>query len=137
MRFLVVEDSDDDTLLIERAFRRAELERPEVARDGAAALARLHGENADDLPHVVLLDLKLHGMDGVQVLETIRADPRTRGLPVVILSTSDEPRDVQRAYDNGANGYLRKPVEFDAFVHVVSLLAQYWAQSLVPGDSKR
>jgi two-component system response regulator len=123
---LLVEDSDDDVELTLRAFRRAGLRtRVEVARDGAAALDRLL-EPGVELPAVVLLDLKLPKRDGLEVLERLRAEPRTRLLPVVVLTSSREERDLQRAYALGANSYVRKPVDFEHFVAATRALGEYW-----------
>jgi two-component system response regulator len=95
-----------------------------VARDGAEAVEWIFtGEGAPDL---VLLDLKLPKLSGFDVLERIRSDERTRGLPVVILTSSSEHRDIQRSYSTGANSYVRKPVNFPEFVRAVQTLGVYW-----------
>jgi two-component system response regulator len=94
--------------------------------DGEQALAYLKGKSASTLPQVVLLDLGLPGIGGLEVLQEIRKDPLTHDMPVVILSTSDEVSDKQKGYEMGANSYILKPVEFNRFVHVVEMLAEYW-----------
>lgn len=120
---LLVEDNPDDVELTLRAFRQSNiLNEIVVARDGIAALDYL----AASLPQVVLLDLKLPRMDGLQVLERVRANPRTRLLPVVILTSSIEQRDVLSGYSLGANSYIRKPVDFQEFVDAVRQLGLYW-----------
>jgi two-component system, response regulator len=97
----------------------------EVARDGKEALDRLMDDRRP-LPTVVLLDLKLPKVDGLEVLRQLRAAPRTRRLPVVILTSSSEERDRVEAYDGGANSYVRKPVDFLAFVDAVKQVGLYW-----------
>jgi len=130
---LLVEDNPDDEELTLRALRTSNvLNEVVVARDGAQALEYLHrhpsadSDPAPPLPDLVLLDLKLPKVDGLQVLEAIRADARTRLLPVVILTSSDEEKDRLKAYLNGANSYVRKPVDFDQFAEAVRLLGLYW-----------
>jgi two-component system response regulator len=95
-----------------------------VARDGAEALD--YFRKGGDLPAVVLLDLKLPKVDGLEVLKTLRSQERTRFVPVVILTSSDEESDLLRGYANGANSYVKKPVDFGAFVTAVSQLGVYW-----------
>ena len=122
---LLVEDNLDDVELTLEAFSEANLLNPIiVARDGAEALKLLFGEAA--LPQLVLLDLKLPKIDGLEVLHRIRADPRTRRLPVVILTSSKEESDLISSYDLGANSYVHKPVDFNQFVKAVSQLGLYW-----------
>ena len=99
----------------------------EVVRDGAKALEYLLGTDDErPLPTLVLLDLKLPKVDGHEVLRRIRADVRTRCLPVVILTSSREETDILEAYENGANSYIRKPVDFASFVEAVKKLGMYW-----------
>jgi len=125
---LLVEDSEDDVELTLRALRRNAVPgRVEVARDGAAALDYLLGTDTP-LPSVVLLDLNLPKVSGLEVLERLRADPRTRLLPVVILTSSREQADLVRGYALGANSYVRKPVDYDAFQETARQLGQYWLQ---------
>ncbi len=127
---LLVEDNPDDVELSLRALKKAHLVNPiRIARDGAEALDLLFGEGESRtpwLPRVVLLDLKLPRLGGLQVLERIRADARTRALPVVILTSSREEPDVRRAYELGANSYIVKPVEFEKFVAAVGEVGLYW-----------
>lgn len=128
---LLVEDNDDDIELTVRALRRNRLvNRIDVVRDGAEALDYLfrRGEHAgrDEDPQLVLLDLKLPKVGGLEVLERLRADPRTRRLPVVVLTSSNVESDLARSYDLGANSYIRKPVDFQQFVEAVNQLGLYW-----------
>ena len=130
---LLVEDNPDDVDLTLRAFRRAGIAHPvEVVGDGVEALDYLfaRGEHASragrPLPSVVLLDLKLPRLDGHEVLRQLRADPRTRLLPVVILTSSVEEEDVARGYGEGCNSYVRKPVSYTEFVEAVRHLGIYW-----------
>jgi len=130
---LLVEDNPDDVLLTLRAFERSEAKTEiVVAQDGEEALDLLFatGPHRDrDLmrtPQLVLLDLKLPKLDGLGVLKRLRADERTRNLPVVVLTSSSQDADVIASYNLGANSYVRKPVEFGAFVEAVSSLGLYW-----------
>jgi two-component system response regulator len=126
---LLVEDNPDDVQLTLRAFKKNHILNPVVvARDGAEALEYLLGAGSAnrDLPAVLLLDLKLPKVDGLDVLRRIRAEPRTRFLRVVVLTSSREDQDILSSYANGANSYIRKPVDFDAFVTAVGQLGLYW-----------
>jgi two-component system response regulator len=129
---LLVEDNPDDVRLTTRALRLARIANEmHVAEDGAAALDYLlgrgaHAEAPPELPHVVLLDLKLPKVDGLEVLREIRAHPRTRLLPVVILTSSVEEKDVVAGYSLGANSYVRKPVDFTQFATAIQQLGLYW-----------
>lgn len=130
---LLVEDNADDEALTMRAFRRNNIRNEIiVARDGAAALEYLFGTGAYDgrdpldLPQVVLLDLKLPKVDGLEVLKRIRADQRTVLLPVVILTSSKEQQDIINGYRFGCNSYVRKPVDFDQFLEAARQLGLYW-----------
>jgi two-component system response regulator len=125
---LLVEDNPDDVELTLRAFRKNNIANEIlVARDGAEALDQLHGQGAaNGLPAVVLLDLKLPKVDGLAVLRRIREDERTALLPVVILTSSREERDLVSGYSLGANSYVRKPVDFGEFVEAVKQLGLYW-----------
>jgi two-component system, response regulator len=130
---LLVEDNADDEALTLRALRRHHVGNPVmVARDGVEALDYLFctgayaGRDPADLPQVVLLDLKLPRLDGLEVLRRVRADERTRRLPVVILTSSREESDLARGYDLGANSYVRKPIDFTEFVEAVRQLGLYW-----------
>jgi len=126
-----VEDNPDDAALTLRAFRKNNIQNDvHHATDGAEALDWLFGTEPDgrprDLPAVVLLDLKLPRVDGLEVLRRIRADARTRMLPVVILTSSKEEADVIGGYSLGANSYVRKPVDFSAFLEATRQLGLYW-----------
>jgi CheY-like chemotaxis protein len=124
---LLVEDNPDQVLLAERALSKANVDGDLVVMtDGEQALAYLNSRSDGELPHVVLLDLGLPGMGGLEVLQQIRNNPQTHNLPVVILSTSDEEADKRQGYAIGANSYILKPVEFKRFVHVVERFAEYW-----------
>lgn len=124
------EDNAADVELTLRALRKNNLtNRVHVARDGEEALAFLFGNGAEPpatLPRVVLLDLKLPKVDGIEVLTRIKADPRTRRLPVVVLTSSREEPDIARCYDLGVNSYIVKPVGFEAFVPAVTQAGLYW-----------
>lgn len=122
----IVEDNPDDERLTIRALRKGQVANEIiVARNGEEALNLLL--NADPLPCVVLLDLKLPKIDGLEVLRRIRNNERTRLLPVVILTSSSEDRDIVESYSLGANSYVRKPVEFERFTEAVRQLGLYWA----------
>lgn len=127
---LMVEDDRDDLELTQLALREAKVANPLlVARDGVEALELLFGDGAGSAPVrpvVVLLDLKLPRVDGLQVLERIRGDARTRDLPVVVLTSSDEEEDRHRSYALHVNSYVRKPVDFDRFQAAVRQLGLYW-----------
>lgn len=130
---LLVEDNPDDEALTLRAFSKNNIQNPVVVtRDGVEALDYLFGTGAHAardariLPAVVLLDLKLPRVDGLEVLRRIRADPRTTLLPVVILTTSREQQDIHEAYSLGANSYIRKPVDFEKFIYAVGQMGLYW-----------
>jgi two-component system response regulator len=130
---LLVEDNPDDEALTLRALKKSNIaNKIVVVRDGAEALDYLFGTGAHagrdtlDLPQVALLDLKLPTVDGLEVLRRLRADPRTRMLPVVILTSSKEEQDLINAYSIGANSYVRKPVDFNQFVEAIGQLGLYW-----------
>lgn len=130
---VIVEDNPDDEALTARALRRNNIANPLVVlRDGAEALDYLFGSGAyagrdpREVPAVILLDLKLPKLDGLEVLQRLRADPRTRLIPVVILTSSVEEQDILSSYSLGANSYIRKPVEFEAFVQAARQLGLYW-----------
>jgi len=130
---LLVEDNPDDEALTLRALKRNNiLNEVIVARDGAEALDYLFargahsGRDTSKQPEVVLLDLKLPKVDGLEVLQQIRQDERIRRLAVVILTSSNEERDIVAGYDLGANSYIRKPVDFNQFMDAVLQLGMYW-----------
>lgn len=129
---LLVEDSDDDVELTQRALEMNNISnRIDIVGDGAAALDYLHGQShggayTHSLPQLVLLDLKLPKVDGLDVLRILRSHPRSRLLPVVILTSSREERDLIESYSLGANSYVRKPVSFEEFLVAVKQLGLYW-----------
>jgi two-component system response regulator len=128
---LLIEDNPRDEVLTLRALKKANIgNRVVVAHDGAEAVEYLLGTKADDsrneLPQLILLDLKLPKLDGHEVLRRIRGDERTRLLPVVILTTSVEDKDRLQGYSLGANSYVRKPVDFAEFVEAVVQMGLYW-----------
>lgn len=132
-QILLVEDNPDDEALTVRALKRSSIPNEiVVVRDGVEAVNYLLGEGAftssppPALPKVVLLDLNLPKLDGLGVLRRIRADQRTRLIPVVILSSSDEEQDRLQAYSLGANSYVRKPVDFEEFLIAAAQLGRYW-----------
>src|ERR1700753_343607 len=128
---LLVEDNSDDELLTMRALARNHIAHPVVvARDGVEALDYLLGTAEEPatapLPALILLDLKLPKIDGFEVLRRIRATPRTRRLPVVVLTSSKQESDLVTAYDRGANSYVRQPVNFSEFVDAVGRFGVFW-----------
>jgi two-component system, response regulator len=135
-QILLVEDNDDDVQLTLRAFRKSDLvSTVTVVRDGVEAFDYLlaTGEyasrNPDVLPDLVLLDIKLPRVDGVQVLERLRSHPRTRLIPIVILTSSAEPKDLLTCYTLGANSYVRKPIDFQQFTRALHQIGSYWLQT--------
>ncbi len=133
IELLLVEDNPQDLELALRALKKGNItNRIEVARDGAEALDFLFcrgehaGRNITDTPKVVLLDLKLPKVDGLDVLRQIKADPRTRSIPVVVLTSSREQRDLIESYELGVNSYIVKPVNFESFTKAVQDLGLYW-----------
>jgi two-component system response regulator len=130
---LLVEDNPDDEILTLRALKKANIvNRIEVVRDGAEALdfvfsaGNFARRDAGDVPQLILLDLKLPKVSGLQVLERIRADERTKRIPVVILTSSTEPVDIKSGYDLHVNSFVSKPVNFQDFSEVVQRLGLYW-----------
>jgi len=130
---LLVEDNPSDVELMRRALQKSHIAtKLIVAEDGQEALDYLFDSdpltsaNKNELPALVLLDLKLPKVDGLQVLHRIRTDERTSHLPVVILTTSSEEQDITQSYDLGANSYIRKPVDFKQFVDATQYLGLYW-----------
>jgi two-component system response regulator len=125
-KIILVEDNPDDEKLTLRALRKANVANEIlIARNGEEALTLVF--NTDPLPSVLLLDLKLPKISGLEVLRQIRANERTRFLPIVVLTSSSEDRDIIESYNLGANSYVRKPVEFMLFTEAVSQLGLYWA----------
>ncbi|HYR92480.1 MAG TPA: response regulator [Terriglobia bacterium] len=133
VEILLVEDNPNDVELTLRALQKQNLaSKVFVVKDGAEALEFLFAtglyakRKIDDRPKVILLDLKLPKVDGIEVLRKIKADPRTKNTPVVMLTSSQEERDVMESYKLGVNSYIVKPVDFSNFVHAVSELGMYW-----------
>ncbi len=133
IEILLVEDSLEDLELTRRALRNANLgNHIHVARDGAEALDFIFCEGAhlgrqiEDTPKLILLDLKLPKVDGLEVLERIKGDPRTKHIPIVILTSSKEQADVVKSYQLGVNSYIVKPVNFESFTAAVQELGMYW-----------
>lgn len=132
VEILLVEDSDTDLELALRALTQAKVaNRIEVARDGAEALDFLFSQGAfagraADNPQLVMLDLKLPMVDGLEVLRAIKENPATRTIPVVVLTSSHEQRDIVESYNLGVNSYIVKPVDFDGFMAAVAELGMYW-----------
>jgi hypothetical protein len=136
---LLVEDSEQDELLVLRALGKIHLaNRVDVVRDGQQAIDYLHAEGefagraGEPSPAVVLLDLNLPRLSGLEVLDRLRADPRTRLLPIVILTSSDEDRDRLRSYEGGANSFVQKPLDFAEFAETVARLGFYWLATNEP-----
>jgi len=124
---MLVEDNVDDIELFKLALTLSNLDSDiVVARDGPDALALLIGRDNGPLPDVILLDLKLPRLNGLDVLRAIKGNPRTRAIPVVILTTSGERSDLETAYEIGCNSYLRKPVDFSQFNEMVRDVHRYW-----------
>jgi two-component system, response regulator len=133
VEILLVEDNPQDLGLAQRALRKANFSnRIHIARDGEEALEFIFCEGAhalrkiEDSPKVILLDLKLPKVDGLEVLRRIKGDPRTKAIPVVVLTSSKEQSDVVESYQLGVNSYIVKPVNFEGFVAAVQQLGMYW-----------
>ncbi len=130
---LLVEDNPDDELLTIRALNQNNIGNDiTVARDGVEALDYLMatgdyaGRNKNDIPELILLDLKLPKINGLEVLKRLRAEPHTKYIPVVVLTSSSEDKDIIDSYDFGANSYVQKPVDFDEFIGATKQLGLYW-----------
>lgn len=139
IEILLIEDNPSDVKLTRHAFEKNKLvNRIQVVIDGAEALeflfgtGRYAGRNVCDAPRLVLLDLKLPKMDGLEVLRRIRSDPRTSLIPVVVLTSSNEEQDIVETYRLGVNSYIRKPVDFEKFTEVARILGLYWLLLNVP-----
>lgn len=133
---LLVEDREDDVLLVKRAFAKAGLNNPlYVVNDGEQAIAYLMGDSPFSnqseypLPDIILLDLKMPRFDGFETLAWIRKQPGIRALPIIVLTSSDEIRDVNRAYALGANSFLVKPLDFENSIAVAKMIEKYWLRS--------
>jgi CheY-like chemotaxis protein len=140
---LLVEDNPDDEELTKRALRQAKIANEiVVARDGSEAVDFVFGQGShagrdvSRMPAVILLDLKLPKLSGLDVLQRLRADSRTKLIPVVVLTSSSEEEDMLKSYESGANSYVRKPVEFGAFASAVSQLGLYWVLLNQPPPSR-
>ncbi|CAN5427869.1 response regulator [soil metagenome] len=124
---LLVEDNPDDEGLALRALKKSGVTHPVViARDGEEASRKVAGFTNTETPSLILLDLKLPKLSGMEVLEKIRTNEATKLVPVVVLTSSDEAVDVKRCYALGANAFVRKPVDFDEYVAAVNSIAQFW-----------
>jgi CheY-like chemotaxis protein len=141
---LLVEDREDDIVLVRKAFQKASLKNPlQVARSGEEAVAYLSGEGKYSnraeypLPVLVLLDLKMHGVDGFEVLTWVREQDGLRGLPVVVLTSSSDIRDVNRAYQLGANSFFVKEFDFQNAVGFADLLRRYWIEKSLKPETSR
>lgn len=139
---LIVEDSEDDHEALLRAFRHAGLAAPtHWCRSGEDAIDFLKGvgdyaRSGTERPALVLLDLNMPGMDGRRTLEVIKSDEALKGIPVIILTTSGNARDVESCYQAGANSYIRKPISFDELIHAITRLKDYWfGAALVPATA--
>jgi len=133
MTILLVEDNPDDEMLAIRALKKTKIEsKVVVARDGEEALdylfgtGKYNGRDIKEQPHVVFLDLQMPKLNGIQVLQRLRADESTKALPVVLLTSSDEQSDIVSCYKSGANSYIHKPVDFSEFTSQVRALGEYW-----------
>jgi CheY-like chemotaxis protein len=133
VEILLVEDNPDDVELTVRALRKSNFTNPiRVLRDGAEALDYLFGNAADGRPNmatvpvVMLLDLKMPKVNGVEVLQKVKSDPSTKTIPVVVLTSSREDRDLHETYKLGANSYIVKPVDFEQFNRAVNQIGMYW-----------
>ncbi len=125
-RILLVEDDADDVELALMALRRLDIDAVDVARDGVEALSMLFDREDGELPALILLDLKLPRIGGLQVLERIKSDPRSQKIPVVMLSSSGEERDIDASYRLGANSYIRKQVDFEEHAAAMRQVGNYW-----------
>ena len=144
VEILLVEDSAEDLELTLRALRKANLANHiEIARDGAEAIDFIFGEGTHagrditDAPKLILLDLKLPRVDGLEVLKRIKLDPRTSHIPIVVLTSSKEQNDVTESYQLGVNSYIVKPVNFEGFTAAVQNLGMYWLLLNQPPALKR
>ena len=143
VEILLVEDNPDDVELTLHAFKRVKpVNRVRVVRDGAEALDYLFGDgkftgpDVVGVPHLILLDLKLPKVGGIEVLRRLRGDPRTRTVPVVVLTSSREERDIAETYNLGLNSYIVKPVDYDQFSKVAEQLGYYWLLINQPSPPK-
>lgn len=140
---LLIEDDEDDIELTQHALKMSKIaNKLEIVRDGEEALdflfckGKYSGRDMNNLPAVILLDLKLPKIDGLEVLKRLRTDEQTKLIPIIILTSSRQEQDVVNGYSLGANSYIRKPVDFDQFVDAVGQLGLYWLLLNVPPPSK-
>ncbi len=130
VNILLVEDDDVDVMNVKRAFKKVNISNPlHIARDGLEALAMLRGEGMPLIqprPKIILLDINMPRMNGIEFLTELRADPALKAISVIMLTTSNEERDKVAAYNLNVAGYILKPVQWDNFVHAVSTLNMYW-----------
>ena len=140
---LLVEDNEDDILLTLRVFKRYHVgNEVVVVKNGVEALDFLFtrgtyvGRDANKLPQVVVLDINMPKLSGLEVLKAMRSDERTKLLPAVMLTTSQEDRDIIDSYENGANSYVRKPVDFQEFTEAIQALGMYWLLLNVPPEAE-
>lgn len=142
---LLIEDNPDDFEAMQRSFRKAGLDNPlHWCSSGQQALDYLHrcGKYTDaegvTPPAVIILDLNMPGLDGRALLEMVKQHPQLRSVPVVILTTSTDARDVNRCYELGASTYIQKPVDFDGLIHVAQVICEYWFDvALLPNQEER
>jgi CheY-like chemotaxis protein len=141
---LLVEDREDDILLVRKAFGRGGIDNPlQIVRDGDEAIHYLEGAGPYSnraeypLPDLILLDLKLPTVDGFEVVRWIRRQPTFGSIPVVVLTSSDAIRDVNRAYALGANSFLVKPLDFDNFIETAKVLKSYWLKAIKRPEASR
>lgn len=135
LNLLLVEDDDVDTMTVRRAFKQNKLDAKHclhVASDGVEALAMLRGEGTEKIPasdRLILLDLNMPRMNGIEFLTALRADPVLQHIPAIVLTTSDEDRDKVEAYSLNVAGYILKPVTFEKFVETLATIHEYWSLS--------
>jgi CheY-like chemotaxis protein len=134
LAILLVEDDEVDIMSVQRAFKKINVANPlHVARDGVEALARLRGENGEKIePRIILLDLNMPRMGGLEFLQTLRADPALKAITVVVLTTSNEEKDKLQAYGYNIAGYIVKPVTPGNFVEAMATFNNYWTLSETP-----
>lgn len=132
--FLLVEDDEVDIMNVKRAFEKNKITNPlHIARDGLEALELLKRKpKIDNFPNVILLDLRMPKMDGIEFLKSIRADSELKKLIIIVLTTSDDDRDVFSAYNQNVAGYIVKPITFDKFMQAMATINLYWTLSKLP-----
>ncbi|MEG6523811.1 response regulator [Desulfotomaculum sp. 1211_IL3151] len=134
LRILLVEDDEVDIMAVKRAFQKNNITNPlDIARNGVEALAMLRGDNVP-LPSIALLDINMPKMNGIELLREIRNDQSLKTIPVIVLTTSDEERDIIDAYNYNVAGYIVKPLSLPKFVEAISVLDLYWTLSELPAN---